>query len=151
MATEKFSQYSHLLDRTAKRVKQYAQYQFKKQDFGITVDQWAILKILHQQKNPLSQKALCEHCEKDAPTLTRILDLLAKKALISRLPHPEDRRSYLIQLTCTGVEKVETLTAPIQAIRMQAWQHLDEQDFEQLKRILNTLYQNLTLDTTHES
>jgi DNA-binding MarR family transcriptional regulator len=151
MTTEKFSAYSYLLERTAKRVKQYAQIQFKNQNFGITVDQWSILKHLHQQEKAITQKALSERCEKDAPTLTRILDLLVKKELVARNPHPEDRRSFLIELTCEGKNKVEQLSIPIQSIRMHAWQHLDEQDFEQLKRILNTLYSNLSLDTPHES
>ena len=46
MTQEQFSKYSFLLDRTAKRVKQYAQRKFKLEDFDITVDQWLIMKNL---------------------------------------------------------------------------------------------------------
>ena len=153
MATEKFASYSYLLDRTAKRVKQFAQVQFKQQNFGITVDQWMILKQLHQHNAPLSQKDLAELCEKDAPTLTRIIDLLVKKELVERNTHPQDRRSFVIKLTCAGTVKVENLTQPIQGIRMHAWNNLNEEDFLQLQRILNTLYANLTIEKdtkTHE-
>jgi len=46
MTQEQFSKYSFLLDRTAKRVKQYAQRKFKLEVFDITVDQWLIMKNL---------------------------------------------------------------------------------------------------------
>src|SRR5690606_39905292 len=56
---EKYNAYSFLLERTARRIKQYAQYQFNCQQFGITVDQWTILKNLNQYAD-LSQKELAE-------------------------------------------------------------------------------------------
>jgi hypothetical protein len=46
MAIELFSTYSYLLDRTARKVKQYAQRRFNAENYDITVDQWLILKNL---------------------------------------------------------------------------------------------------------
>ena len=145
MLIDKYNAYSFLLDRTARRVKQYAQYQFNCQQFGITVDQWAILKNLHQYTD-LSQKELADYCGKDQPTLTRIVDILVSKQLVERRANPADRRSFVVHLTKAGIEKVDTLAERISEIRMQAWKHLDEADFEQLKRILNTIYDNLEVN-----
>lgn len=78
MLIEKFSQYSFILDRTARKVKQYAQATFTQQDFDITIDQWAVIKILYNA-DPMTQKELSEESSKDQPTLTRIIDLLIKK------------------------------------------------------------------------
>lgn len=141
---EQYNAYSFLLDRTARRVKQYAQYQFNCQQFGITVDQWAILKNLHQHAD-LSQKELAEYCGKDQPTLTRIVDLLVSKNLVERKANPTDRRSFVVHLTVAGKRKIETLSGEVNKIRMQAWQNLNEKDFEHLKRILNTIYDNLEI------
>lgn len=80
MLIEKFSQYSFILDRTARKVKQYAQATFTQQDFDITIDQWAVIKILYNA-DPMTQKELSEESSKDQPTLTRIIDLLIKKIL----------------------------------------------------------------------
>ena len=144
MAKEIFNEYSHLLDRTARRVKQYAQQQFNSQDFGITVDQWAVLKNLHN-KNDLNQSELAEITGKDHPTLTRIIDLLCKKELVERRTHPTDRRSFTIHLTQKGDAKVAELSPRIGDIRRKAWENLSENDYQDLKRILNTIYSNLNL------
>jgi DNA-binding MarR family transcriptional regulator len=81
--TEKFSAYSFLLDRTNRKIKQYAQNRFKVENFDITVDQWLIIKTL-SQNNDQNQSQLAELTGKDHPTLTRILDLLVKKDLVER-------------------------------------------------------------------
>lgn len=142
MTQEQFSKYSFLLDRTAKRVKQYAQRKFKLEDFDITVDQWLIMKNLSENEL-LSQAELALMVFKDQPTLTRIVDILTKKGYVERVPHPLDRRSFHLVLTADGISKVKELKPKIASIREKAWENLDESDFEEFKRILNTIYNNL--------
>ena len=142
MINEKFNQYSHILDRTAKKVKQFAQNSFSEQGFDITVDQWTVLKTLYENDD-LLQKELAVKCAKDQPTLTRIVDLLIKKGLTERIAHPSDRRSLYLHLTNEGRNKVESFTPMISTIRTKAWENLTEKDFTELTRILNTIYNNL--------
>ncbi|MEB2776949.1 MarR family transcriptional regulator [Algoriphagus sp. D3-2-R+10] len=142
MTQEQYSKYSFLLDRTARKVKQYAQQQFKSGDFDVTVDQWLVLKNL-SENDVLSQTELANLVFKDHPTLTRIIDLLCKKGYVERVPHPQDRRSFQLHLTETGVSKVTSLRPEIHHIREKAWENLSPHDFEEFKRILNTIYQNL--------
>ncbi|WP_339704895.1 MarR family transcriptional regulator [Algoriphagus aquimarinus] len=142
MTQEQYSKYSFLLDRTARKVKQYAQQQFKSGDFDVTVDQWLVLKNL-SENDVLSQTELANLVFKDHPTLTRIIDLLCKKGYVERVPHPQDRRSFQLHLTETGVSKVNSLRPEIHHIREKAWEKLSPHDFEEFKRILNTIYQNL--------
>lgn len=143
---EPFNTYSQLLDRTAKRVKQYAQNHFNEQSFGITVDQWSILKILKFSSCNLSQKELAEQCEKDQASLTRIVDILVNKKLVEREINPQDRRSFVIHLTSEGNKKVEEIYPKIAEMRLKAWENLAPSDFEDLKRILNTIYTNLQIE-----
>lgn len=142
MTQEQFAKYSFLLDRTARKVKQYAQQQFKSGDFDVTVDQWLVLKNLSENQL-LSQTELAQLVFKDHPTLTRIIDLLCKKGYVERVPHPQDRRSFQLHLTETGASKVIALRPQILEIREKAWENLSETDFEEFKRILNTIYMNL--------
>ncbi|MBW3470015.1 MarR family winged helix-turn-helix transcriptional regulator [Arthrospiribacter ruber] len=142
MTQEQFSKYSFLLDRTARRVKQYAQRKFKLNDFDITVDQWLVLKNL-SENDLLSQSELAQLVFKDQPTLTRIIDILTKKQYVERKPHPQDRRSFQLVLTESGQQKVSELKPQISSIREKAWENLNEEDFEEFKRILNTIYTNL--------
>ncbi|GAA4806005.1 MarR family winged helix-turn-helix transcriptional regulator [Olivibacter ginsenosidimutans] len=145
MQKEPYNRYSFLLDRTARRVKQYAQIVFANKGFDMTVDQWMVLKNLYEHQD-LTQKELAERCGKDQPTLTRIVDLLIKKKLAERKVHPNDRRSFIVHLTDLGRVKVQELSPQIKQIRTKAWEKLNEGDFKQLERILNTIYNNLTLD-----
>lgn len=142
MTQELFARYSFLLDRTARKVKQYAQHQFKNGEFDVTVDQWLVLKNLSENEL-LSQTELANLVFKDHPTLTRIIDLLCKKGYVERLPHPQDRRSFQLHLTDSGLAKVAELKPKILEIREKAWENLTASDFEEFKRILDTIYQNL--------
>ena len=140
--SEPYSMYSLLLDRTARRVKQYAQQRFKEMGFNVTVDQWLVLRHLHENNN-LNQKELAELVFKDTPTLTRIIDLLCTKGLVERKVQPDDRRCFQVCLTEAGRQKVEELKPQIKDVRLKAWEGLSEQDFYQFKRILDSIYVNL--------
>jgi DNA-binding MarR family transcriptional regulator len=138
-----YSRYSFLLDRTARKVKQYAKKRFRELGWTITVDQWAILKQLYD-KGEVNQRELADLTFKDHPTMTRIIDLLSSKELIIRKPHPKDRRSFIIGLTQNGESMVEECLPEVQKIRMKAWENLSEHDFQEFKRILESIYQNLS-------
>lgn len=142
MNEDAYSSYSFLLDRTARKVKQYAQQRFKEKGFNITVDQWLVLKHLSEHDG-MKQNELAELIFKDNPTVTRIIDLLCKKGLTERKPHHSDRRSFIVSLTKAGAKKVEQLRPKIKDIRLKAWDGLTERDFNQFKKILNSIYHNL--------
>ena len=142
MNEQAFNSYSFLLDRTARRVKQFAQRRFKELGFNITVDQWIVLKHLYENKE-MKQNELAEFLFKDNPTLTRIVDLLCDKGLTARKVHPDDRRSFIVGLTAKGRKKVQQLNPKIKDIRLKAWDGLSERDFNQFKKVLDTIYQNL--------
>lgn len=142
MLKEKFNQYSLILDRTARRVKQFAQASFSTHGIDLTVDQWSVIKTLYEHQD-LTHKDLSEKCGKDQPTMTRIVDLLLKKGYVQRIVHPNDRRSLHIQLTEAGQKQAKSLAPLVKDFRMKAWENLTEEDFENFTRILNTIYNNL--------
>jgi DNA-binding MarR family transcriptional regulator len=144
MKDEVYNAYSFLLDRTARKVKQYAQQKFKELNLEITVDQWLVLKHLYENEH-MKQNELAELLHKDNPTLTRIIDLLCKKSLAVRKINPNDRRSFQVELTREGKKKVELIKPKIKSIRLKAWEGLTERDFTQFKKVLNTIYQNLSV------
>lgn len=139
---EAYSKYSFLLDRTAKRVKQYAQQRFKELKFNITVDQWLVLRHL-SENDEMTQRELADLIFKDTPTLTRIIDLLCSKGLTERRVDPVDRRCFNVHLTAEGKAKVEQLRPQVREVRLKAWEGLSDQDFDHFKKILNTIYRNL--------
>ena len=139
-----YSEYSFLLEKTTRRVKQYAQKKFTDFDFGVTVDQWMILKQLYPSSDK-SQSELAEATFKGTPTLTRIVDLLCTKGLTKRVIDCQDRRKCHVVLTATGKEKVEEMMPKVSQIRKTAWGNLGKEDFQQFTRVLTTIYQNLEM------
>ena len=64
---------------------------------GITVEQWVILKIVHESE-ALTQKELANKSFRDPASITRTMDLLEKKGLLQRDALPNNRRAYTIAL-----------------------------------------------------
>lgn len=140
---EPYNQYSLLLDRTARKVKWYAQQQFKELGFDMTVDQWLVMKLTDENE-ALSQRELAALMYKDMPTVTRIVDILCTKGLVEREESPADRRVSILKLTEEGREKVTNSRKQVRSIRLKAWEGLNEKDFDEFNRILNKIYENLT-------
>ena len=51
---------------------------------------------------PLTLRALAERLAADPPYVTLMVHDLEERGLVQRTPHPEDRRSKLVQLTDAG-------------------------------------------------
>lgn len=137
-----YSEYSFLLEKTQRRIKQYAQKKFAEFNFGVTVDQWVVLKQLYTRSD-LSQSELAELTYKGMPTLTRIVDLLCAKGLAERRVDGQDRRKCQVLLTESGNAKVKEMLPKVGQIRKAAWKGLQPEDFEHFKLTLTTIYRNL--------
>ena len=144
MTDYEYQPYGSLIELTAKIMKQRLQRKFNSLDLGITVDQWLILDVL-LHADGVSQFTIAQKTYKDAPTVTRIIDLLEKKALIERRTHADDRRKYNIYLSEKGREKAERVFPLVQTYRKQGWEGLQKEDYEKLKHILTTIQKNFAV------
>ncbi|MCB0643359.1 MAG: MarR family transcriptional regulator [Phaeodactylibacter sp.] len=131
-----------IIERTAKRMKQACQQRLKAAGFDITVDQWVILQELDKEDG-LNQYEIAKKTYKDAPTITRIIDLLCKKKLTRRVLDSADRRRYCIRLTDLGRRHIEEILPVIQEFRLQAYQGLPTEDLKGMMGLLNTIFDNL--------
>lgn len=134
--------YGFFIERTTKKIKQKLQRKFHSLNAGITVDQWVVLDSLHKDPG-LSQYEIAERTYKDAPTVTRIIDLLCKKNLVERVMDESDRRRFNIFLTEDGHEKIQELLPIVIDMQSIGWGELKDEDYEQLMRILDVIFTNL--------
>jgi DNA-binding MarR family transcriptional regulator len=68
---------------------------------GLTPPQYAALtQLWTRDKQPLKDLAAGNHCT--AATMTSLVDGLERKGLVTRRPHPDDRRSLQVCLTPEG-------------------------------------------------
>jgi DNA-binding MarR family transcriptional regulator len=108
----------------------------------LTVDQWVVLD--HIKPNPgITQNDLGVITYKDAPTITRILDILVKKELIERKMLNSDRRKFALTLTPNGELLHQKAHLVIADCRIKSWENLSDTDYEQLVRIMDTIYSNV--------
>jgi DNA-binding MarR family transcriptional regulator len=96
------------------------------------------LALRRLARQPLTLRALADRLAADPPYVTLMVDDLEKRGLVQRLPHPEDRRAKLVQLTAAGRAAAERADAildePPPALR-----DAPAQDLAALLRVLGRL------------
>lgn len=61
-----------------------------------------VLALRRLAAQPLTLRGLAERLSADPPYVTLMVDDLEERGLVQRMPHPEDRRAKLVQLTAGG-------------------------------------------------
>ena len=129
------------LDRTLRKVRLDMGRRLKESGVDITPEQWMILSSLYEN-NGQSQTELGDGSFKNAPTVSRIIDLLCKKGLAERRPDRNDRRRHNIFLTTKGKKIVEKAFPAIIATREKGWEGLSDDDYKIFLRIINQIFEN---------
>lgn len=114
----------------------------EREGFDITQEQWLILNKLAQ--NPgVSQLSLADSLIHDKPNITRILAGLEAKKLIQRKNDREDRRVMRVSLTAAGERLHADFSKCVTAERDRMHAGLNDADFKNLMRIVDTLEKNI--------
>jgi DNA-binding MarR family transcriptional regulator len=137
--------YFFKIDTTIKKIRNYMQKGLNEAGIELTVDQWVVLDHI-KPKQGISQNDLALETAKDAPTITRILDLLINKGLIVKQLSENDRRRTHLFLSPKGNEIHQNALLVIGEIRKKSWNNLDNEDYESLVRIMDTIYKNVSTD-----
>jgi len=138
--------FGFVIERTAKRMKQYYQKMLRDAKIDITVDQWILLKAIYQNDGS-SQYEIASSTFKDAPTVTRILDILSTKGLIERVADPVDRRKFNIRITKKGKAQVKQILPVVQSFRKTSWNGLTKKQLGEMTKLLNVVFDNLDKKT----
>jgi len=133
--------YGTLIDRTMRIIKLNYLQAFKSVDVDLTPEQWVIIDSLYGTDG-LSQTDLANGSFKNAPTVSRIIDLLCKKGFTERQRFDNDRRRYKIFLTEKGRAVFEKVHPLVKELRIQGWNELSEEDYQSFLRIMNQIYKN---------
>lgn len=131
-----------IIERSSKRMKQVCQQLLKENDINITVDQWVVMQELNKTNGQV-QVSLANNTFKDAPTITRIIDLLCQKGYVERVSNPNDRRRFQIFLTDSGKDLITVVEPIIMDFRKKAYTGLSPAQLDNLKQSLNHIFENL--------
>lgn len=79
-------------------------------EFGLSPQQFNILRILRGAGQPLKVQTIKERMIERAPNATRLMDKLCSKELIERIACPDDRRVVHINITQVGLNLLEDIS-----------------------------------------
>ena len=124
----------YLLGHAYTRLRIGLRRQFVASGLDVTPEQWVVLFRLSQRQG-LSQSELGERTVKDKTTVTRILDRLEKKGLVTRRRDVNDRRSQRIFLTDQGVTALDALMPLVRRYGAEVFADIGADDRETLLRL----------------
>ncbi len=110
-----------LLERTLRQIRTAIQKELDEQRINLTSDQWLLLMQVKEGKK-VTAKQITERTGKDAASVSRMLDLMAKRKLIKRESNSSDRRSSTLELAKSGealLAKTKNLAANIRRRSMK--------------------------------
>jgi DNA-binding MarR family transcriptional regulator len=135
-----------LVSRTNLLLRNYFSYMAKGDNLEATVEQMIILTFVSRHPG-VSQSELAELSHKDRTSITRILDVLEKKAYLDRRPDARDRRAYRIYLTPTGEETLPRLLHIAAQVNQLSCADFTPEEIELLKTLLNRVCTNINRAT----
>jgi MarR family transcriptional regulator for hemolysin len=112
---------------------------------GITFQQCQVLGWLAIE-GELTQSQLAERMRIEPPTLAGIFDRMERDGWIRRHPSPTDRRKKLIRPTPQVQPVWAKIVTCARRVRARATQGLDAEELRMVKRILETIRENLNAD-----
>lgn len=108
---------------------------FKRQ--GLSHATYNILRILRGHRGqPLSCSAIGEQMVTQVPDVTRLIDRLEQRGLVSRERTPTDRRVVMVQISEAGLGLLAELDEPVAALHRQQLGHLTRRELDQLSAML---------------
>ncbi|MEM7167376.1 MAG: MarR family transcriptional regulator [Planctomycetota bacterium] len=75
------------------------------------------------------------------PDITRLADRLEKLGLVRRERAVEDRRVVNIHVTDAGLERIDTLDAPLTELHQRQFDHMKKEELTHLKQLLERIYE----------
>jgi MarR family transcriptional regulator, organic hydroperoxide resistance regulator len=100
---------------------------------GITPQQYNVLRILRGAgPDGLPTLTIGERMIEQTPGVTRLIDRLERKGLVTRTPCPKDRRRVYCRISDSGLELLTELDGPVNQWDSQAMSVLDPSDIDTL-------------------
>jgi DNA-binding MarR family transcriptional regulator len=129
------------LESAIKAYRRFAQARLSAAGIDITIDQWLVLKTIHESADVTLQQVGAA-VFKDFASVTRIVQLLERKGLLLRKPHPTDGRRSELVLTGAGELVIRTVEPIAQANRRQALDGIDAEEVARLRAVLKRITEN---------
>jgi DNA-binding MarR family transcriptional regulator len=120
--------------RTADMLTREADWVLKAEDLSLT--QYNVLRILRGASQGLPCGEIASRMITRDPDVTRLLDRMEKRNLISRSRESRDRRLVLARITAEGLKLVNRLDEPVLAVHHKQLGHMGKDRLQALAELL---------------
>ncbi|MDT8862338.1 MarR family winged helix-turn-helix transcriptional regulator [Alkalihalobacillus sp. MEB130] len=127
---------------TARLITNRLNQNFKQNHLPVTNEQWSIMIRLWEEDG-LTQNQLAELTKKDSPSISRLINNMVKRDLVTRIPHPVDKRTNLIFLTTTGKKLQLSMIEQAQHTVDQISDGIEQEEMETFLKVLKKIDKNL--------
>lgn len=132
----------HWVNRLSFLTRKTLSQKFDQQNLAVSAEEWAILLILWT-KGEQTPSALAEVTFRDRTTITRLIDQMVKKGMVTRMHDEKDRRRVLIKASEAGEALKGDLVPIAQDMISIATQGISPQDIETTVKTLSAMTHNL--------
>ena len=123
------------LQKTADALGQEAEQLLK--PLGLTGTQYNVLRILRgAEPDGLPCSGIGDRMISHDPDMTRLLDRMAKRGLISRQRQTDDRRVVKTRITPAGLSLLKSLDQPVRELHKRQFHHLPAARLKTLAELL---------------
>lgn len=133
------------LGRTMKALDYYLIDKFESKGIPLTKAQMITLRVLSRQDG-IAQNNLAFITNRDKTSLTRLIDTMEKKQLVSRSHSPNDRRVKQVFITEKGKNVVESAVPALHEIMKDVQAGLSQEEIDTTIMVLKKISKNINAD-----
>ena len=109
--------------------------------YGLTATQYNVLRILRGAgPDGLPCKRIGDRMISRDPDMTRLLDRMEKRSLVTRERQSEDRRVIKTRITPAGLEILKKLDAPVDELHKKQFRHISAAKLKALADVLEEAF-----------
>jgi DNA-binding MarR family transcriptional regulator len=108
-------------------------------DEDLSATQYNVLRILRGAPDGLPCGEIASRMITRDPDVTRLLDRLEKRGLISRWRETKDRRVVMVKITAEGLKLLARLDQPVQEMHRRQLGHLGKDRLRELAGLLQAV------------
>ena len=130
------------LVRVGRMVRAIANQKFVKANFPITPEQFTVLTAILDHDG-LYQRQIGALTLKDRPNITRIINILEEKGLVTRTPDTNKRKIFKINITDKGKEAYNEVLPTVAEHWQSTVEDVSDEELENCLTVLNKIKANL--------
>jgi len=124
-----------------KKVRERFNSFFSSNNLPVTFDQWLILQEINEVKG-INQKTIAKNLAKEVAAVSRIINKLEKKGLITRTSNSQNLREFKTYLAPNGIEILNKASSFEKETYNNLFSGVYEQELYLVNNVLNRIFNN---------